>query len=322
MSEYAENGFAELPEALPAPVPRGWVWPAWIIIALLVAGSVFLRARGGDDGGAGRAAPAGDDRLTLRMAELQYRFLVGAAKVFEEKQLEGVKVPLPPAVGPVNQRLYHVVLAGDVTGAKEALADLDQLTEDLRNYQQPTTKEQDRLRDILRRLYQDYAKGRVDRPSLTEADARFLREQLGWFGELALAPAMPPGAAVAPAAGAGLAAALSSDRHEVLAPAEHAFSVFAGAIGLLVLLGLAGLIGLIVFLAMAASGKLPSRLECGTGRGGIYAETFALWLLLWVGLSFLAVALAGGPPDMWLVGGLPLVSLAALAWPVQRGIPW
>src|SRR5262245_26638090 len=152
MSEYAENGFAELPEALPAPTPRGWVWPAWIIIALFVAGSVFLRERGGDDG-AGKAAPAGDDRLTLRLAELQYRTLVGAAQVFKEKKLEEVKVPLPPAVGPVTQRLYHIVLAGDVTGAKEALAALDQLTEDLRNYQQSTTKEQDRLRDILRRLY-------------------------------------------------------------------------------------------------------------------------------------------------------------------------
>src|SRR5262249_36716953 len=142
MSEYAENGFAELPEALPAPTPRGWLWPAWMVIALFVAGSVFLRERGGDDGGA-NAAPDGEDRLTLRLAELQYRTLVGATKVFKEKQLEEVKVPLPPAIGPVTQRLYHVVLAGEVIGAKEALADLDQLTEDLQNYQQPTTKEQD-----------------------------------------------------------------------------------------------------------------------------------------------------------------------------------
>src|SRR5262245_24390087 len=187
MSEYVENGLAELPEALPAPTTRGWVWPAWIVIALLVAGYVVLRERSGDEAPGG-AAPAGDDRLTLRLAELQYRTLVGAAKVFKEKQLEEVEVPLPPAIGPVTQRLYHVVLAGEVAGAAKALADLNQLTEDLRNYQQPSTKEQDRLRDILRRLYQDYAKGRVDRPSLTEADAHFLHEQLGWFGELALAP--------------------------------------------------------------------------------------------------------------------------------------
>ena len=85
MSGMPENGFAELPETLAAPTPRGWVWPAWIVIALFVAGSVFLRERG--DNGAAKAAPAGEDRLTLRLAELQYRTLVGAAKVRDAHRL-------------------------------------------------------------------------------------------------------------------------------------------------------------------------------------------------------------------------------------------
>src|SRR5262249_59017502 len=96
---------------------------------------------------------------------------------------------------------------------------------------------------------------------------------------------------------------------------------FAGAILLLVLVGLAGLIGLIAFLAMAARGKLPSRLACGTGRGGIYPATFALWLVLSIGLGWLAVQLTRAQPDMWLAGGVPPVSPPPPTWPVRHDIP-
>jgi len=317
MSEYQDNHFAEAHEPSEAPpAPRSWAWLAWCIILLIVAGSLIARELTVE------AAPqAGDDKLSRRLIELQYRTLVGAAKVLKEQAQQQVEPPLPAPIGTVEQRLYHVVLTGELAGPKEALLELDRLAQDMQKYKPATTPEQDRLRDILRRLYDDYARGRLERPSLTPADRALLRGQLGWFGELALAPAgSPPDGETALAAGAAVAAGIASNRAAVLAPAEEAFSLFAGAIGLIVLFGLAGLIGLIVFLAMAASGKIVGRIECGSGRGGVYAETFALWLLLWFGLSFLAAVATGG--DLFLASGASLLSLIALAWPVQRGIPW
>src|SRR5262249_42386825 len=84
-----------------------------------------------------------------------------------------------------------------------------------------------------------------------------------------------------------------------------------------------GLVGLIIFLVLAGSGRIGSRLMCEGDRGRIYAETFALWLLLWVGMSLLLRFLALGPElqlGALLAGSL--LSLVVLAWPVQRGISW
>jgi len=146
---------------------------------------------------------------------------------------------------------------------------------------------------------------------------------LQWFGRLALAPTPPMEiSALTAAAGAALAAAVANDRDEVLAVAEKAFTVFALSIFALLVLGLAGLLGLIIFLAMAASGKVESRLECSAGRGGIYAETFALWLILFFGLGFLGTRLGEGHTNFYVASAGMVLSLVALAWPVLRGIPW
>src|SRR5205823_11772087 len=109
----------------------------------------------------------------------------------------------------VMQRLYHVVLAGEIAGPEEARRQLDALDRDLRAANHKPTPAEERLRDILTRLYGDYARGRLDRPSLTAADRTFLRAELGWFGALALAPAGPglSGPVLGVAGGCGLAAA-------------------------------------------------------------------------------------------------------------------
>jgi membrane protease YdiL (CAAX protease family) len=87
---------------------------------------------------------------------------------------------------------------------------------------------------------------------------------------------------------------------------------------------LVGAIGLLLFLIFALTGKLRSGIVCGSPTGGLYAETFAVWLLLFVGLSLAAARLPLGGDD-WAVGraGLAmLLSLSALAWPVLRGVSW
>jgi membrane protease YdiL (CAAX protease family) len=88
------------------------------------------------------------------------------------------------------------------------------------------------------------------------------------------------------------------------------------------LLGVAGLAGLITFLVLVIKGYVRARFECGVTRGGVYAETFALWLVLFTATPLLGPLLPREAPRLLLSGAAALLSLAALGWPVLRGIPW
>src|SRR4029077_11938653 len=96
--------------------------------------------------------------------------------------------------GTVNQRLRFIPLAGEAVGAETALHYLRLLDYRVKKNGISYTPEQLLQRDILLRLYQDYAKLRYDAPSVPETERLQLREQLGWFGDLALAPPGQPGA--------------------------------------------------------------------------------------------------------------------------------
>ena len=86
------------------------------------------------------------------------------------------------------------------------------------------------------------------------------------------------------------------------------------------LLGFAGLVILVIFLF---SGKLRRGLHPGSPHGGVYAETFAIWMVLFLGLSVAAALLPVPDEVRWLVTGFAfLLSLLALVWPILRGIPW
>ena len=52
--------------------------------------------------------------------------------------------------------------------------------------------EQVAILDDLKRLYADYAAERLDAPSVSKDEREQLRRDLGWFGELALAPPEGP----------------------------------------------------------------------------------------------------------------------------------
>jgi membrane protease YdiL (CAAX protease family) len=58
------------------------------------------------------------------------------------------------------------------------------------------------------------------------------------------------------------------------------------------------------------------------GHGGFYAETFAVWMLLYIGLSYTLAMLPVQQNRLLLAGFAMLTSLTALAWPVARGVPW
>jgi membrane protease YdiL (CAAX protease family) len=225
--------------------------------------------------------------------------------------------------GPYGERLRFVVVAGELMGPEEALAVLGKLERLRRSGGIEASEEDVESARKLRRLYAGYLRQAADRkrgkeeqnseekvvrPALPEEDQGWLRSRLGWFGDLALAPegADPEG------------------REEALAPARRTFFVFislfaAGLMGLSV-----GGFLLLLFAFLAHLGRLRGGLSCPTGRGAIYAETFALYMVLFVGVGVLSrfVPLPSGPSSLWLNGLIMLLSLTALAWPVVRGVGW
>jgi membrane protease YdiL (CAAX protease family) len=338
---------ADCPSLANSPVmqaPRGHWFLAWLVIVGLVAliiwmQTVVLPRLRPNPQEQNAAAPHADT-----IPRLQLRLLVGAG------QLEGQRDKLLQQAGifdtgPVEQRLCYVVSVGELASPRQALTELDLLQLRIAKNNIALTPTQKNEMRSLRRLYEAYAQHLWQVPAVTTEDRQQLVEELGWFGELAQAPPGSPDQAA---------------RDALLQPAQHTtLALVGGGVLLGGALGLLGAIALLIFLILLFSGKLQRGLLCGTERAprcvldlvaespsgrrrawrlaskrfpappdhsGVYAETFALWLIL-----FLVLSVAGDLfftwaklPSWQLIGQgvLQLGSLLALYWPVLRGIPW
>ena len=105
-------------------------------------------------------------------------------------------------------------------------------------------------------------------------------------------------------------------------PAYRALWIVLAMVSGLGLLGVAGFAALIVFLIFLIQGKLQQGIYTGSSHGSLYAETFALWMVLFLGLNVAANRFAPAGSGLWINGVAMLLSLLALIWPVLRGIPW
>jgi membrane protease YdiL (CAAX protease family) len=253
-----------------------------------------------------RTAPAADEFGPLLML-LQGRYLVGVSPLFGEKDrkklYEGMK---SLNSGSLEQRLRFIVLAGDQAGPDEALKKLKELERLLAGDQVQPAPAQRRVMTILRVLYGSYQQGQWDAPQLGPEDRQLLKDQLGWFGELALAPREGDQAA----------------RAAVEVPAKRMLTAVLAALAWVVFFLGAGCLGLLVLGGLWLAGVVRGKLHCPTGHGGVYAETFALWMGMFVGLQAQAGSLNVGPYHYLLVLTASMLSLLALVWPVVRGVPW
>jgi membrane protease YdiL (CAAX protease family) len=209
--------------------------------------------------------------------------------------------------GPVDQRLDYIVLAGEIIGPKMALEKLQELDRAVTENSQKLTSEQESVRRLLGRLYADYTEKNYTLASVSAAEIDLLKKQLGWFGELALAPA------------AGKHEEL---RKAIIGPAEKAVGIVLACLAVVGIVGFLGTVGLCVFLFLMFTGKLVQGVHSGSPYGGIYVETFALWLAFLAGIRVLITWVSPGGSDLLVSGIVSLVSLVALFWPVVRGIPW
>src|SRR5262245_16822357 len=285
------------------PWPQGHPLLAWCVILGVVGLVIALQQQRPD------AQPVKEsaDRLQRKASEQQARWTVGLKELVPGDASQSIKETYRQQVdaldrGPYRQRLEAAVLAGELLGPKEALTRLDRLEDE----PSPSVKER-RVRESLRRLYTEYSKDNYTDNVLSDKEKEEIREELGWLGELALAPAKGPHPEV---------------RAAVVGPARRLVIVLS--VGILTGLGLVvlGFIGLVVLLVLLFNGRLTRRFIPGSRYGGIYAETFAVWLILFIALTLLAEFLPTGRSRVLMIALFSLLSLAALAWPVWRGVPW
>ena len=292
-----------------APPRRGRPLVAWLIILAVVA---FILWRYENVSALQRQ---NYDLVNMR---LQGRYLVGIAGL-EEHFLDGKKSWREQLYteaqksldrGTYAQRLRFIVLAGELEGPKEAREQLQQLDRKYREHCGEPPAEEAETAQILDLLYDVRSGDPKDVAFLPEDKRQELRQRLGWFGELALAP---PGSDEAA-------------RQAVLAPAYRMVWAVLAAVVFMLGLGAAGLVLLVTLFVLFFLNRLRGGVAPVSPHHGIYAETFALYMLLFLGLS------AGGRYAInWLsleqgtlaISGLAaLGSLAALVWPVLRGIAW
>jgi membrane protease YdiL (CAAX protease family) len=281
---------------------------AWAIIIPIVA---FLVYRVNFQPQEQEADTEHSDAKSLIVLRMQGMYLVGAYNWTGRKDAQYLKIAMSLNVGPPAQRLCAVVLLGELGDAAEAQMELRDLTEQWRLEKTVLKDQQLRALHILERLYSVFEQKRFDAPSLDDADRQVLIEELGWFGELALAPPET---------------ARTADRAAALAPAYRTVVVLVSGILVFGALFFAGSIGLLALPICALLGYVRGGLRDNVPRSGVYAETFALWLLFFLGMSWLGGWVAHQfDVRSWrllLSGAGMLLSLWVLVWPVVRGIPW
>jgi membrane protease YdiL (CAAX protease family) len=324
----------KMADAAPADAPETSTprsrWPtiaAWIAIGLLVAvAAAGQRWRPRDD----QPATAGKPGEDLAVFNLQARNMVGAASMMPHSASDLYRQAQALDTGSVDQRVRFVVLAGELAGPQQALAKLDELDGKIVEHAAEVPADLKPIPDLLRRIFENRKQDVPPDTGLSDADRRDLIDQLGWFGELALHP--PPNAAVdaaGDAAGDDDAGEDAAGRRAVVAPAQRLFVKILGAFVVAGGVGVLGLAGLVALLVVMAWGWLKDPFLPPSGHAGIYAETFAVWLFLFIALSLVPtlLSLVGVPevPDnlqLLAAAGLSSLSLLALAWPCLRGIPW
>lgn len=285
-----------IPVVLPFRRPRWRTLAAWVVILAIVGGLVqrTMLARKSDS--------TTLNNLQDQAADFSFRYMVGTYEFVraldptaDAKIYNDTKAAM--SAGPLSQQLRFVVLAGELKGPGQALTELAELK----------APEAAPLVEILTRLYRDYERKEFTAPSVSGSERDQVRAALGWVGELALHPA---------------GTSDTARRAALLASAQRTFFTVIIAFLGCGFFGLAGLPCLLTVLILARNRRLLSGLGPPSGTGGLYAETFALWLVLFVGLNVLLTVLPLPGLPLAFKGAGFLFTLVVLVWPVLWGVPW
>jgi membrane protease YdiL (CAAX protease family) len=301
------------------PARKGWTKLAWVAILGTVALIVGLRMLPASTLHRGES-PAGA-AIDLKVLRLQLQIYVAIQHWFPAKDGPDF-LAMADAGGDPAKVLRVSAFADEIAGPKEALKQLDRLDNDPKR---PLTPEEERLLALLRRLYRDQKGGAYQHPSVSDEEAERLKKQLGWFGALALYPAIPADEKQphGPDPLGVHQREYEKGREAVLADANRTATIIGVYAGGVVILLFLGFMLLPLFLLLWLLGVIRVGLEPGIAHGGVYAETFAIWLGLYSGLLILSETLLHDTLDVVVRGCIAMpLSLLVVFWPVLRGVPW
>src|ERR1700732_4809032 len=183
MSEFGPTSETQSQELLQRP--RGHPILAWIVIVLVCLLPVLVA----------EIRPArrevDQERVSLVFTSLYARYLVGMADLFGDKKAAAAQIEALNR-GPVEERWAFIVLVGELRGPAQALEKLDEFDREITAEHKDLDTTDWAIEQALRRLYRDFARDHVDAPSVDASERELLLQRLGWFGELALAPAGGP----------------------------------------------------------------------------------------------------------------------------------
>ena len=219
--------------------------------------------------------------------------------------------------GAVDQRLRVIIVLGEIAGhdkAKEAIADLRTLIE--KSGKELSKGEAERL-ETLGQLYDDYADGRPEAPTVSLEQRAMLPERYGWFGELALGNPESPRED---------SKRLRTSALEAAERTKNTLWVLLSVLGSGLAIGLITLVTLLVVYLRRRGSARPMRTRLGppVPHHPVYVETFAVAGLMFAGLNYLGsqLPIRSVFESVFVHAGIMAMTLSALLWPVLRGVPW
>lgn len=275
--------------------PRKWdrlgLVLAWILILIGIVLWAWKPTESSEDG-LEAEIPAG--LLLTAQDEMVGKLALGLRSFGVAATLPPMQQAEPLATGGVAQRLAYAILAAEILGIEQAREELESILSE--SGEDPVTR---LLLPAVESVFDAVEAGEAAPVSSIE----LLEDRLGWFGRLADAIGRPEAIA------------------KVESDSESGVLALLTLIGLMFVFGLLGFVGLIVLLSLGLTGRIASKV-IPMSRHGIYAETFAIWLLLMlliqIAMGFLA------PAGFGMIASTVgfFLSLSVLGWPVLRGIEW
>jgi membrane protease YdiL (CAAX protease family) len=275
--------------------PRAHPLLAWLVILAVV---VFVVVR------TAQTASLREERMAQIFSDIQSRILVGMLQLIKDNATEWKQIELGLDRGPYSERLRFIVIIGAMTGPTEALDRLSQLNQHWQERGESLSEEDADCTALLERLYRASANGSGPAADLQSVKRTQLERNLGWSGQLALAE--PDSVARATLLA------------EALRTAVVSIVLIFAFLGLMAL----GIVLVILVGILGNKGRMQGRLPQRTGRGGFYAETFAIWMVAYVLLSLVVGRLPFHSSRLLLMSVAMLVSLGVLFWPRWRGLSW
>jgi membrane protease YdiL (CAAX protease family) len=292
-------------EANAAKQPRRvWTaWLAWFVILYTVISLMALHLlREGDE------APG----LPMAPFEIHAKVLVGFTTFgIGSKQDFAKDIKQAFETGPVPQKLIGSIVIGELSGPEAGLKSLEELENDVQKGRDQASATDKQIIALLKKIQQARIEKKDPLVEFSgdefEQDRKRMQARYGWASKLAM---HPPD---------------SSDhktRSRLIAEARRAAFIAIGVIGLGMTAAFCGVILQVLFWGFTLSGRLTSGIGPIHASHAIYAETFAVWILLFILLSRIFSlpvfdGLGIGAALIPQIGGL-----AALAWPVIRGVRW